>query len=116
MQRFTVTMQPLPRVTRPLVRAGRDEVMRAILGRTTANPPRDVAVLPMWPPQAPSVALCVAAPVSSFATRTTDDLGFGTKTVRNDVDVAFPAHRGRRLQGFDPVGDLRQLGLEGVTS
>ena len=92
--------------------------MRAILGPTTANHPRAVAVLPIWLPQARSVALCVASPVSSFATRTTDDLGFGMKTVRHDVEVAFRAHprRGRRLQGFDHFGDLRQLYLEGVTS
>jgi hypothetical protein len=87
--------------------AGRDELMAAFLSQTTANHP-----------QTPSVALSVAARVSSFATRTTDDLGFGTKTVRNDVEVAFPAlrPRGRRRKGFDHFGDLRQLGREGVLS
>jgi hypothetical protein len=111
MQRFSVTMQPLPRGTRLFVVAGRDDVMRA-QDDTTANHPRDVAAL------ARSVALCVAAPVSSFATRTTDDLGFGTTTMRNDVEVAFPAHRrrGRCFQGSDLFGDLRQLCVEKVTS
>ena len=87
--------------------AGRDELMAAFLSQTTANHQ-----------QTPSVALSVAARVSSFATRTTDDLGFGTKTVRNDVEVAFPGlrRRGRRRQGFDHFGDLRQLGREGVLS
>jgi len=107
MQRFTVTRQPLARRTRLLAMAGRDELMAAFLSQTTANHP-----------QTPSVALSVAARVSSFATRTTDDLGFGTKTVRNDVEVAFPAlrPRGRRRKGFDHFGDLRQLGREGVLS
>jgi hypothetical protein len=38
--------------------------------------------------------------------------------MRNDVEVAFPAHRrrGRRFQGFDLFGDLHQLCVEKVTS
>lgn len=122
MERLTVTMQPLPRETRLLVMAGRDEVMRAILGPTTASHPRAAATLleglALWHQQALSVVLCADAPASSSSTRMFDDLGFGVKTVHYDVEVAFPAHprRGRRIQGFGNFGDLRQLCLEGVTS
>ncbi len=122
MERLTVTMQPLPRETRLLVMAGRHEVMRAILGPTTASHPRAAATLleglSLWHQQALSVVLCADASVSSSATRMFDDLGFGMKTVHYEVDVAFLGHprRGRRIQGFGNFGDLRQLCLEGVTS
>jgi hypothetical protein len=102
--------------------AGRDEVMRAILGPTTQSHPRAAATLleglALWHQQALSVVLCVDASASSSASRMYDDLGFGVKTVHYDVEVAFPAHprRGRRIQGFGNFGDLRQLCLEGVTS
>jgi hypothetical protein len=115
-------MQPLPRETRLLAMAGRDEVMRAILGPTTLSHPRAAATLleglALWHQQALSVVLCADAPACSSATRMIDDLGFGTKTVHYDVEVAFPAHprRGRRIHGFGNFGDLRQLCLEGVPS
>ena len=122
MERFTVTMQPLPRETRLLVMARRDEVMRAILGPTTLSHPRAAATLleglAPWHQQALSVVLCADASASSSATRMLDDLGFGVKTVHYDVEVAFrePHRRGRRIQGFGNFGDLRQLVLEGATS
>lgn len=122
MERITVTMQPLPRETRLLVMAGRDEVLRAILGPATASHPRAAATLldglSLWHQQALSVVLCADGPDSSSATRMFDDLGFGVKTVHYDVEVAFPAHprRGRRIHGFGNFGDLRQLCLEGVAS
>ena len=122
MERLTVTMQPLPRETRLLVMAGRDEVMRAILGPATASHPRAAATLleglSLWHQRAVSVVLCADDEASSSATRMFDDLGFGVKTVHYDVEVAFPAHprRGRRIQGFGNFGDLRQLCLEGVAS
>jgi hypothetical protein len=121
MERITVTMQPLARETRLLAMAGRDEVMRAILGPTTASHPRAVATLleglSLWHQQALSVVLCADVEASSSATRMFDDLGFGTRTVHYDVEVAFLAHprRGRRIHGFGNFGDLRQLCLEGVT-
>jgi len=122
MQRLKVTMQPLPRETRLLVMAGRDEVMRAILGPTTASHPRAAATLleglSLWHQQRVSVVLCADVEASSAATRMFDDLGFGVKTVHYDVEVALRARprRGRRLQGFGDFGDLRQLCLEGVSS
>lgn len=121
MERITVTMQPLARETRLLAMAGKDEVMRAILGPTTSSHPRAAATLleglSLWHQQALSVVLCADVEVCSSATRMLDQLGFGTRTVHYDVEVAFLAHprRGRRLQGFGNFGDLRQLCLEGVT-
>ena len=122
MERITVTMQPLPRETRLLVMAGRHEVMRAILGPTTASHPRAAATLleglALWHQQALSVVLCADVEECSSATRMIDDLGFGTKTVHYHVDLAFCAHRrrGRRIHGLGNFGDLRQLCLEGVES
>ena len=122
MERLTVTMQPLPRETRLLVMAGRDEVMRAILGPATASHPRAAATLleglSLWHQRAVSVVLCADDEASSSATRMFDDLGFGVKTVHYDVEVAFRAHprRGRRIRGFGNFGELRQLCLEGVAS
>jgi len=122
MRRLIVTMQPLPRETRILVMAGRDEVMRAILGPATASHPRAAATLleglPLWHQQRVSVVLCADVEASSSATQMFDDLGFGTKTVHYDVELAFRAdhRRGRRLQGFGNFGDLRQLCLDGVSS
>ena len=121
MERITVTMQPLAHETRVLVMAGRDEVMRAILGPTRASHPRAAATLleglSLWHQQALSVVLCADASASLSATRMLDELGFGVKTVHYDVEVAFraPPRRGRRLQGFGNFGELRQLCLEGVT-
>jgi hypothetical protein len=121
MERITVTMQPLSRETRLLAMAGRDEVMRAILGPATASHPRAVATLleglSLWHQQAVSVVLCAGDEASSSATRMFDDLGFGVKTVHYDVEVALraPPRRGRRIHGFGNFGDLRQLCLEGVT-
>jgi len=45
-------------------------------------------------------------------------LGFGTKTVRYEVEVTFRAHRrrGSRIHGLGNFRDLRQLCLEGVAS
>jgi hypothetical protein len=121
MERITVTMQPLAGATRLLAMAGKDEVMRAILGPTTASHPRAAATLleglSLWHQQALSVVLCADVEVCSSATRMLDQLGFGTRTVHYDVEVAFLAQprRGRRIQGFGNFGDLRQLCLEGVT-
>lgn len=120
MERMTVTMEPLPRETRILVMSGRDEVMRAILGPTTASHPRAVATLmeglSLWHQRPLSVVLCVDAEASFSATRMLDELGFGARTVHYEVEVAFRAHRrrGRRIQGLGNFGDLRQLCLEGV--
>jgi hypothetical protein len=122
MERITVTMQPLADQTRLLVMAGKDEVMRAILGPTTASHPRAAATflegLALWHQQALSVVLCADVEVCSSATRMLDQLGFGTRAVHYDVEVALLAHprRGRRIQGFGNFADLRQLCLEGVTS
>lgn len=121
MERITVTMQPLPHETRLLVMEGRDERMRAILGPTTASHPRAAATLleglSLWHQQALSVVLCADVEASSSATRMFDALGFGSKTVHYDVELALLGHlrRGRRLRGFGNFGDLRQLCLEGVT-
>jgi hypothetical protein len=62
--------------------------------------------------------LCADVEASSSATRMLDGLGFGTKTVHYDVEVAFRAHRrrGRRIRGVGDFGDLRQLCLGGVPS
>jgi hypothetical protein len=122
MDRITVTMQPLPHETRLLAMAGRDEVMRAILGPTTASHPRAVATLleglSLWHQQALSVVVCADVEASSSATRMIDALGFGARTVHYDVEVALLARprRGRRLGGFGNFGSLRQLCLEGVSS
>jgi hypothetical protein len=45
-----------------------------------------------------------------------DDLGFGTRTVHYEVEVALRDRhrRGRRIHGLGRFGDLRQLCLEGV--
>ena len=122
MERLTVTMQPLPREARLLVMAGRDELMRAILGPAPASHPRAAATLLeglyLWHPQAVSVVLCADDEASSSATRKFDGLGFGVKTVHYDVEVAFRAHprRSCRIHGFGNFGELRQLCLERVAS
>lgn len=122
MKRLTVTMQPLPRETRLLVMAGHDEVMRAVLGPTTASHPRAVPTLleelALWHPQTLSVVLCVDVEASSSATRMLHELSFGTKTVHDEGDVAFRANRrrGRRIHGLGNFGDLPKLCLEGVAS
>jgi len=120
MDRMTVTMEPLPRETRILVMSGRDEVMRAILGPTTASHPRAAATLmeglSLWHQRPLSIVLCADVEASFSATRMLDELGFGSRTVHYEVDVAFLAHRrrGRRIHGLGNFGDLRQLCLEGV--
>jgi len=120
MDRITVTVQPLAHETRLLAMAGRHEVMRAILGPTTSSHPRAAATLleglSLWHQQALSVVLCADVEGSSSATQMLDRLGFGTRTVHYDVDVAFLARRlrGRRIPGFGNFGDLRQLCLTGV--
>ena len=62
--------------------------------------------------------LCVDAKVDFTATRLLDQLGFGTKAVHYEVDVAFQGHRhrGRRLQGLGNFGALRELCISGVES
>ncbi len=121
MERITVTLQPLPREPRLLVMSVRDEVMRAIVGPTTASHPHAAATplegLSLWHQQVLSVVLCADGPGSSSATRMFDDLGFGVRTVHHD-EVAFPAHprRARRVHGLGNFGDGRQLCLEGVAS
>lgn len=120
MERITITMQPLPHETRLLAMSGRDEVLRAILGPTTASHPRAAATLleglALWHQRALTVVLCADVDVCSSATRMLDQLGFGTRTVHYDVEVAFLDHprRGRRIHGFGNFSDLRQLCLTGV--
>ena len=112
-------MEPLPRETRVLVMAGRDEVMRAILGPTTASHPRAVSTflegLALWHQQALSVVLCADVEACSSATRLLDGLGFGTKNVHYNVELAFRDERnqGRRLRGPGNFRDLQKLCLEG---
>jgi hypothetical protein len=120
MERLVVTMQPLRHETRLLVMEGKDEVMRAILGPTTASHPRAASTLveglALWHQRALSVVLCADVEACSSATRMLDDLGFGERSVHYDVEVALRAHprRGRRIQGLGRFADLRQLCLEGV--
>lgn len=119
MQPITVTMEPLAHETRLLVMAGRDEVMRAILGPTTASHPRAVPTflegLALWHQQALSVVLCADVEACLSATRLLDGLGFGTKNVHYNVELAFRAdlERGRRLRGIGSFRDLQKLCLEG---
>jgi len=116
-----VTVQPLERETRLLAMAGKDELMRAILGPATASHPRAAATLleglALWHQQALSVVLCADVEASSSATQMLDHLGYGARTVHYEVEVALLAHlrRGRRVRGFGNFRDLRQLCLEGVT-
>jgi hypothetical protein len=120
MERLVVTMQPLKQETRLLVMAGKDEVMRAVLGPTTASHPRAAPTLieglALWHQRALSVVLCADVEACSSATHLIEDLGFGVRTVHYEVEVAFRAHRrrGRRIHGLGNFGDLRQLCLEGV--
>lgn len=120
MERLVVTIQPQRHETRLLVMAGKDEVMRAVLGPTTSSHPRAAPTLmeglALWHQRALSVVLCADVEACSSATRMIDDLGFGAKTVHYEVEVAFPARRrgGRRIHGLGRFGDLRQLCLEGV--
>jgi hypothetical protein len=120
MERLVATMQPLPRETRLLVMAGQDEVMRAVLGPTTASHPRAAPTLleglALWHQRAVSVVLCADVSACSSATRLIDDLGFGERTVHYEVEVALRGHRrrGRRIHGLGHFADLRQLCLEGV--
>ena len=112
-------MQPLQNKTRLLAMAGRDEVMRAILGPTTASHPRAAATLmeglALWHQQAVSVVLCADVEACSYATWMLDDLGLGTKIVHDDVALAFRDSRGRG-RGLGNFGDLRPLCLEGGAS
>jgi len=120
MERLVVTMDPLPQETRLLVMAGRDELMRAVLGPTTASHPRAAATLmeglALWHQQAISVVLCADVEVCSSATRMLDALGFGERTVHYEVEVALRdlRRRGRRIRGLGNFRDLRQLCLTGV--
>jgi hypothetical protein len=120
MERLMVTMQPLPHETRVLAMWGKDEVMRAVLGPTTASHPRAaptlMEALALWHQQALSVVLCADVEACSSAAKMIDDLGFGVRTVHYDVEVALRAHRrrGRRIHGLGQFADLRQLCLEGV--
>jgi hypothetical protein len=121
MDQITVTVQPLVRETRLLAMAGKDELMRAILGPATASHPRAAATLleglALWHQQALSVVLCADVEASSSATQMLDHLGYGARTVHYNVEVALLAHlrRGRRLRGFGNFRDVRQLCFEGVT-
>ncbi len=120
MERLVVTMQPLRHETRLLAMAGKDEVMRAVLGPAVASHPRAAPMLmealALWHQQALSVVLCADVEACSSATRLLDDLGLGERTVHYEVEVALRAHRrrGRRIHGLGHFADLRQLCLEGV--
>jgi len=122
MDRITVTVQPLAHETRLLAMAGKDELMRAVLGPATASHPRAAATLleglSLWHQQALSVVLCADVGASSSATQMLDRLGFGARTVHYDVEVALLGHRprGRRVHGFGNFRDLRQLCMTGVAS
>lgn len=122
MERLIVTMEPLPHQTRLLVMAGRNEVMRAVLGPATASHPRAAATLleglSLWHQQPVSVVLCADVEPSSSATQMFDALGFGERTVHYTVEVELRANRkrGRRIHGLGNFHDLRQLCLEGVST
>lgn len=121
MDRLTVTMSPLQKETRVLLLAGRNELMRGILGPMTASHPRAVATflegLSLWHQQALSVVLCADDMGTSCATRLWEGLGEGVKTVHYGVEMACLGRprRGRRLSGIGDFGDMRRLCLEGVT-
>jgi hypothetical protein len=74
--------------------------------------------LSLWHQRALSVVLCADVEVCSSATRMLDQLGFGTRSLHYDVEVALLAspRRGRRLRGLGNFGELRQLCLQGVSS
>jgi hypothetical protein len=121
MDRMTVTMEPRLDQTRVLVMAGRDEVMRAVLGPARGTHPRAAATLleglSLWHQQALSVVLSADVEGCSSALRLCDGLGLGERSVHYEVEVALREHRrrARRLGGLGCFRDLRQLCLEGVT-
>jgi hypothetical protein len=120
MKRITVTMQPLPQETRLLAMAGGDEVLRAILGPTTASHPRAAATLmeglALWHQQPLSIVVCADFEECSSATWMLDALGLGESSIHYDVEPVFPEYhrRARRIRGFGNFGDLRKHCLGAV--
>lgn len=113
-----VTMDPSARATRVLMMAGRDELLRAVLGPATTTHPRAAATLfeglALWHQRPLAVALCVDEKDSSSSLHLYDALGMGERNVHYSVAVVPRERRGggRRLAALGRFGDLRQLCFE----
>lgn len=114
--RPTAILTTSPRSTRLLVRAGDDEVLKAILPSPSAPPhpralPTLLEAMALWH-QAPVRAVLCAAEADSWSRLgLVDDLWACVDTVHYTVELRERAGRHQRIAGLGRFGDLRRLAV-----
>ena len=120
MERINVVMAPEPTRVRMLVRSGRRDLMKAVLGPAELAHPRAAATLleglALWHQQALGVVLCADEPSAGCALGLCDALGFGERNVHYEVAIAPMSAPRRTIAGVGSFSDLRQLNLFEVQS
>ncbi len=103
---------------RMLVRSGRRDVLKAVLGPAGQAHPRAAATLleglALWYQQSLGVVLCADELSNGCGLGLCNALGFGEPNVHYEVAIAHAGARRRPLTGVGDFSDLRQLDLAEV--
>ncbi len=112
MDRIQVIIAPEPTRVRMLVRRGRCDLLKAVLGPAEQAHRRAAVTLleglALWHQQALDVVLCADDALSGCALGLCDALGFGEQNVHYEVGVAYLGP-GQTITGVGNFGDLRRL-------
>jgi hypothetical protein len=115
MNSITVVLAAEPTRVRMLVRQGRRDVLKAVLGPAGQAHPRAATTLleglALWHQQQLGVVLCAEEPSTGCTLGLCNALGFGVQNVHYEVGVAHLGARHRTLAGIGDFSDLRQLDL-----
>lgn len=120
MNSITVVIAPEPTRVRMLVRSGRRDMLKAVLGPVEYAHPRAAATLleglALWHQQSLGVVLCADDPLCGCALGLCNALGFGEQNVHYEVGIAHAGapRRTLALAGVGDFSDLRQLDLAQV--
>lgn len=118
MNPISVVIAPEATRVRMLVRRGRRDMLKAVLGPSEQAHPRAAATLleglALWHQQSLGVVLCADDLLCGCTLGLCNALGFGEQNVHYEVGIAHAGARRRTLTGVGDFSDLRQLDLAQV--
>lgn len=118
MNPITVVIAPEPTRVRLLMRRGRHDMLKAVLGPAGRAHPRAAATLleglALWHQQQLGVVLCAGESLAGCSLGLCNALGFGEPNVHFEVGIAHTEARPRTLTGVGDFSDLRRLNLAEV--
>ncbi len=118
MNRITVVMAPEPMRMRMLVRRGRHDLLKAVLGPPEHAHPRAATTLleglALWHQRQLGVVLCATEPLTGYSLGLCNALGLGERNVHYEVGIAHRGAHRHTLSGVADFRDLRRLDISEV--